>query len=225
MGGFSQLIRAFLKLLGIVSFIVVIWKNPKFPTKVLLISVAVFFLSFAYYNSRPSKNRFLPVHKDFVLLDKQQEEHLYNWKRFVLTYGTNMSIEEVRDYYRNLVNKKGLLDKIAKLTPGGDFIINYRQLNEYGNLEEGGLLLDIQYGMNDSVSISITTPLKYEGSLGYRTQIYAQYDLETFSSFGNYLKLMSLLVLMSIVWIWILMNFVKGIKESLVRFNWPKFRK
>ena len=123
----SQLVQYLLGFLGLASFVIMLWKNPKLPYKLLLISIAVFILSFEYYNSRPLNNRLLPVPEEYILLNEEEKKPYLNWEKRIYTYGTDMSLEEVRDYYRGWVNKKSFINLVAQNIPGGGFI-NFRQL-------------------------------------------------------------------------------------------------
>lgn len=193
------------------SFIISIWNKPKLPLKVLSISVFVFFLSFLLQQSIPTEKRFLPVNDSFILLEEKIDEDI-NVRRFI--YGTNKNIDEVRMYYLLLAGKKNILEKLADFIPGGEFY-NNKSIHEFGDTKEGGLLLDFQYGIDNSATIDITSPPAFERANGYKTAIYISYRMARSSSIKTYLLLMPLLMIASIISMWTVTGFIKTLKESL----------
>lgn len=169
-----------------ISFLVVLWWKPTAPIKIFLVSLGVMLLGFAYQQTKPVSERFFKLDESFVLLDETGEEKPRDG--FTLLYGTNTSLTEVRDYFRALVKKGSWLERLVEFMPGGD-LFSSRSLYEYGSVEEGGVLTEIQYGQGDSVTINMNSPAGWKKAAGFKTSVYMQYSLQETAALVRYYAL------------------------------------
>jgi hypothetical protein len=210
-------LKVIISILGSISFLIAIWKKPSIPIKALIFSLIVFFFSFYYQQSRPTKTRFLPVDNSFILLYEERNEDSELWQGYTCLYGTQKSIEETRKYYWSLSENKSISEKIASIIPGGELVIA-KQIHEYGNIKEG-LLLDFQYGTGDSASIDITSPPTWKKADSYKTAVYIQYSLAKNEYIKGYFAIAPLIIIMAILWMWLIVSFVKVLKKALLTLS------
>jgi len=209
-----NLIPVFLFLIANISFLIVIWKKPKIPIRTFSFAALVFFLSFCYQQTLKAEKHFLPINNSFILLESRDGNSTQT-NQFSFLYGTNKTIEDVRAYYRSLTQQFSLVERIIGFFPGGEFF-NLKKIEEYGDIKDGSILLNYQFGIQNHASIDIYSPPVTKKASEYKTEVHLQYQFAHNRLIKTYLIIIPLLLISSLLWAWMVVIIVKEVKNFTI---------